>query len=577
MAKKQHPYLTVFLVAWGLALAGAFQMTPSVLAHPGDFSMRYVAESGHDTGDCHAPTSPCRTLGYALLRAQKGDEIRVAAGAYFVPSNLAPSLTGNIVSVRGGYRVADGFRLQNTDANPTYLMGITHLHRADLSERGFIVLQDEKGWPAGDAIFSARQAQPPTVKTATRCENGQAAGYPCWGVDFLSRVPLHTFSSNPFDANDVWGFIDLNDKREYALIGLRNGTAVVDVTEPATPIEVGTILGLSATWRDIKVYQFYDPASARWKAYAYVTADKVNQGLQIIDLTGLPESVSLAATYNGFASAHNINLNHIDYSSGVTVTGQTAYAVIAGANLDMGRFRILDLSDPLTPLEVISAPLEAGYSHDITTLLITDTRTAACAGGHNPCEVLVDFNETTVELWDITDKSAPFHLSSMAYSQSAYIHSGWGSADKRFIFIQDESDERSFGLNTTLQTLDISDLTTPEISNVWSGPNATIDHNGFVKGNRYYMSNYQRGLTILDISNANSPLEIAFFDTYPLANLPNYNGAWGVYPYLPSGTILISDIEGGLILVRESQKGNGTSLPPGETLNQRVYLPLVFR
>jgi hypothetical protein len=70
---------------------------------------------------------------------------------------------------------------------------------------------------------------------------------------------------------------------------------------------------------------------------------------------------------------------------------------------------------------------------------------------------------------------------------------------------------------------------------------------------------------------------VAFFDTYPPANLANYNGAWGVYPFLPSGTILISDIEGGLILTRENPDGNGTWLPPDVTLNQRVYLPLIWK
>ncbi|MDQ3249980.1 MAG: SpaA isopeptide-forming pilin-related protein, partial [Chloroflexota bacterium] len=31
-----------------------------------------------------------------------------------------------------------------------------------------------------------------------------------------------------------------------------------------------------------------------------------------------------------------------------------------------------------------------------------------------------------------------------------------------------------------------------------------------------------------------------------------FNGAWGVYPFLPSGTILVSDIEGGLFILREA-------------------------
>ena len=65
------------------------------------------------------------------------------------------------------------------------------------------------------------------------------------------------------------------------------------------------------------------------------------------------------------------------------------------------------------------------------------------------------------------------------------------------------------------------------------GQTAARDHNGFSKGNFYYMSNYQRGLTILDVTSPNNPSEHAFFDTYPDGDSVSYNGAWGTYPYLP--------------------------------------------
>jgi hypothetical protein len=69
------------------------------------------------------------------------------------------------------------------------------------------------------------------------------------------------------------------------------------------------------------------------------------------------------------------------------------------------------------------------------------------------------------------------------------------------------------------------------------------------------MSAYRRGLSILDITNPATPSEIAFFDTFPspAANLPQFNGAWGVYPFLPSGTILVSNIEDGLFVLREQE------------------------
>ena len=68
-----------------------------------------------------------------------------------------------------------------------------------------------------------------------------------------------------------------------------------------------------------------------------------------------------------------------------------------------------------------------------------------------------------------------------------------------------------------------------------------------------YMSNYKRGLTILDITNPGAPTEAGYLDTYSLSDAGNpFSGAWGAYPYLPSGTIAISDIGSGLHLVRDT-------------------------
>ena len=61
----------------------------------------------------------------------------------------------------------------------------------------------------------------------------------------------------------------------------------------------------------------------------------------------------------------------------------------------------------MNPRLATQAPAGTGYMHDSATLFITDNRTTQCDQGHNPCEVLIDFNESTVDLWDVTDKGAP--------------------------------------------------------------------------------------------------------------------------------------------------------------------------
>jgi len=131
------------------------------------------------------------------------------------------------------------------------------------------------------------------------------------------------------------------------------------------------------------------------------------------------------------------------------------------------------------------------------------------------------------------------------------VHSGWGTEDKQHIFLHDEFDEKDGGLNSTVRIFSITDLNNPTQVGQWTGPTRAIDHNGFVRGNRYYMSNYERGLTVLDITDPANPIDAGFFDTYTPSNNAGFNGAWGTYPFLPSGNILVSDIGSGLYILKD--------------------------
>jgi choice-of-anchor B domain-containing protein len=147
------------------------------------------------------------------------------------------------------------------------------------------------------------------------------------------------------------------------------------------------------------------------------------------------------------------------------------------------------------------------------------------------------------------------------------VHSGWPSADNRFIVVHDELDELRRGLNTHIYTLDIASLTAPTLVTSYTGPLTATDHNGYTRGNRYYVSHYKRGLVIFDITNPAALTEIGSFDTYlsPAANTAGTDGNWGVYPFLPSGTILVSDIENGLFLLERNETLPPPTQPPVAT------------
>jgi choice-of-anchor B domain-containing protein len=373
----------------------------------------------------------------------------------------------------------------------------------------------------------------------------------------LAQIPLTQFSSGPVSAANVWGFVDLNDNREYAVVGLRNGTAVVDVTDPVNPREVATIAGNSSPWREVKVYQVRDTVAGRWRAYAYVTTEAANSGVQIIDLSGLPTSAGPASANLDTSSQHTLYISNIDYSTNAALPGATPMLFIAGSNLSAGSWRAYSLVNPAFPQFVASAP-SGGYMHDSTSLLVTDARTAQCAPGHNPCEVLVDFNVDQVQLWDVTNELQPVLLGSATNPGNRYIHSGWPTAptNASHLIFHDELEEIQLGLPTRLYTMDLASLRVPTVQISYTGQTTTTDHNGYMRGTNYYVSHYRRGVVVYDAANPNALVEIASFDNYlvPISNIAGTDGAWGVYPFLPSGTLLVSDIENGLFLLRDQTR-----------------------
>jgi len=191
--------------------------------------------------------------------------------------------------------------------------------------------------------------------------------------------------------------------------------------------------------------------------------------------------------------------------------------------------------------------------HDSTSLIVSDSRAAQCAAGHNPCEVLVDFNVNQVELWDVTDKVQPLPLSAVTNPNNRYIHSGWPTLDQRHLFFHDELEEIQLGLPTQIYTLDLTNLLAPTVNVSYQGPTTTTDHNGYTRGTYYYVSHYRRGVVVFDASQPSQLVEVGHFDNYltPAANSAGTDGAWGVYPFLPSGNLLVSDIENGLFVLRD--------------------------
>jgi len=533
----------------------------ATFAH-GDSDPLFVAEGGQDAGYCKVESAPCASIGYALQFAGKGGQIRVAEGTYAIenPEDVFHLVSG-VLDVTGGFSVEGDFKISKS--GNSILTGVPYEYRQILMERGFQVIADQKGLDGAKAgqMLQVHQQLKSSI-AATPCQGGMAGSLPCNNVDLLSHVGFNDMNVTASAGTDVWGFVDLNTGREYAIAGFNIGTAIYDVTDAENPREVGFINGQNAVWRDIKVYQFFNIADDRWNAYAYITTDGSTDGMFVIDMTGLPHSVSKVNYASDISRAHNVYATNTDYATGLALNNDTPELIVAGSNIGGGRYRAYSLANPASPVAVAGGNGSA-YMHDASSMTVTDGRMAQCPNATSYCLVLMDFRENSIDLWDVTDSANPAILSNTQYlptNNDGYVHSGWWSEDKQFMFVHDETDEINQSLMTTVRVFDVSNLTSPSLAETWSGPTTAIDHNGFVRGNRYYMSNYSRGLTILDITDpTNIPASVGRLDTYPFGDGRSFVGAWGAYPFFFSGNIAISDIDSGFYMAQD----NTRSVPEG--------------
>jgi hypothetical protein len=72
-----------------------------------------------------------------------------------------------------------------------------------------------------------------------------------------------------------------------------------------------------------------------------------------------------------------------------------------------------------------------------------------------------------------------------------------------------------------------------------------------VRGNLIFEANYTSGLRVFDAGDdPAAPVEVAYFDTWPDNDNVEYSGLWSNYPFFPSGTIIGSDRQRGLFVLR---------------------------
>jgi len=327
----------------------------------------------------------------------------------------------------------------------------------------------------------------------------------------LSNVNTHT---TPYSA--VWGYI-APDGREYAIMGTYDGTQFVDITDVNNIHEVGFIPSTNPSssnnvWREMKTYS----------NYAYIVSEVGSSGIQIVDLQYLPDSVRYVKKFQatGHSTTHSIS------QSG-------PYLYLNGSNSSFGiGVVVMDLtSDPTTPVK--RGSYNSLYVHDCR--VFNDTIYAA------------NINSGRVSIINAVNKNSLSLVTSFVNLSGSGPHNTALTPDRKYLLVTDEIGTAPY----RLKIWNIEDLGNITFITSWqpTGITTSIIHNVEVYGYYALVAHYSAGVRMVDFSTPSAPVEVAWYDTYPLDNNQNYNGCWGVYMF-PTGKIIASDRQTGLYVLK---------------------------
>lgn len=330
--------------------------------------------------------------------------------------------------------------------------------------------------------------------------------------------------------SSIWGYTQAS--REYAIVGAGNGNYFIDVTNPASPVQIDFVAGRrdSCVYHENKTYQHY--------AYC-ISDDGVNShnqnSFQIVDLQYLPDSVHVVYDDTAlFVRSHSLYVDGDKLYCGSVTTNKTFHSMA-----------VFSLANPESP--VFLRALEQDYpaiNHVHDMFVRNDTVYASC--GYNDGLHIYKFNGSNfVEIGSVP-----------SYPQQGYNHSGWLTDDGKTYVFADE-----VPANLDVKVIDVSDMSNIALTDLFNCGTTATPHNIYVLGNdKAVIAYYKDGLQIFDITDPANVAKTGYYDTDPTDGTaysyyvnPTYQGAWGAYPFLPSGIVLVNDMQNGLFIFDASQ------------------------
>jgi len=348
-------------------------------------------------------------------------------------------------------------------------------------------------------------------------------------------------------ANLLEGAFDVVLLGDYAYVtsDRDDGLSVVDVSDPSSPFEVGSVNDTERGGTATTLMNARGLAVAG--DYAYV-ASYTNHGLSIVDISNPSSPVEVGAVRDT-QSSQGGTATTLYFPWDVFVVGDYAY-VAANDGLS-----VVDVSDP-------SSPFEVGFVNDTesggTATTLDGVRDVFVVGDY---AYLTSYDDDGLSVVDVSDPSSPFEVGSVNDTgqggTATTLNSAWS------VFVQGGYAYVAANGEDGLSIIDVSDPTAPvEVGVITDdsqgGSATTLDWvtDVFVAGDYAYVGCHQdAGLSVIDVSDPYNPVEVGVItDDVTGGTATTLEGPYGIfvqgnYAYVAGNAWVVDSYDGGLSII----------------------------
>lgn len=357
-----------------------------------------------------------------------------------------------------------------------------------------------------------------------------------------------------------WKFADIYADGNIAVQGSYNcrGAFIYNISNPDAPT-------LSAWYNPGNNQQFLEAIVVGNRGYF---GSGNSGGVHIVDLTNPANPVLL-----GIVNSTNGNGHNSIHEMMILRQNNQDYLIENFNGFSSKIIKIINVTNPAAPVFVRDLnPTEAVWVH---AMHIRGNRMFTSGWGSSSVR-------GRTEIYDISNigTQAPtllgFIEDTTSITAGNSMHSSWSSEDGNYLYSCRETGNG----NGDLRVYDIQNPAVPvlvyRIGMVDLNLNAITPHNPVVSGNKLYISWYQAGVQVFDISNPSDPKRVGQYDTYQPVFAPeentaqltdepwdmvcgseslqnalptNYDGNWAVFPLIGENKVLAGDMTNGLLIL----------------------------